>query len=152
NVYRQVIQPYLKGQGIQEIDAIFISHEHLDHDGSVSFIQEDFIVHNIITSEYYKWTEEKQDVWKNIHIDRFNEILQFQNQSFQVVSPRIKTDSADDNSLALYTELGGLRWLFTGDIGKETERRLIRNFPEIEVDVLKVAHHGSDTSTDESLA
>src|SRR5699024_3215051 len=51
NVYRQVIQPYLKGQGIQEIDAIFISHEHLDHDGSVSFIQEDFIVHNIITSE-----------------------------------------------------------------------------------------------------
>src|SRR5699024_11959356 len=43
NVYRQVIQPYLKGQGIQEIDAIFISHEHLDHDGSVSFIQEDFI-------------------------------------------------------------------------------------------------------------
>src|SRR5699024_6438545 len=76
----------------------------------------------------------------------------FQNQSFQVVSPRIKTDSADDNSLALYTELGGLRWLFTGDIGKETERRLIRNFPEIEVDVLKVAHHGSDTSTDESLA
>lgn len=152
NVYRQVIQPYLKGQGIQEIDAIFISHEHLDHDGSVSFIQKDFIVHNIITSEYYKWTEEKQDVWKNIHIARFNEILQFQNQSFQVVSPHIKTDSADDNSLALYTELGGLRWLFTGDIGKETERRLIRNFPEIKVDVLKVAHHGSDTSTDESLA
>src|SRR5699024_11695043 len=108
-------------------DNNFAINEQLDHDVSFYLIQEDFIVNNIITSEYYKWTEEKQDVWKNIHIARFNEILQFQNQSFQVVSPRIKTDSADDNSLALYTELGGLRWLFTGDIGKETERRLIRN-------------------------
>src|SRR5699024_9529133 len=95
---------------------------------------------------------EKQDVWKNIHIARFMEILQFQNQSFQVVSPRIKTDSADDNSLALYTELGGLRWLFTGDIEKETERRMIINVPEIEVEVLKVDHHGTDTSTDDSVA
>src|SRR5699024_12656818 len=105
NVYRQVIQPYLKGQGIQEIDAIFISHEHLYHDGSVSFIQEDFIVHNIITSEYYKCTEEKQDVWKNIHIARFNEILQFQNQYFQVVSTHIKTDSEHDNYLEINTKV-----------------------------------------------
>lgn len=152
NVYKQVIQPYLKGQGIQEIDAIFVSHEHLDHDGSISFIQEDFTVHNIITSEYYEWTEEKREVWKNVHIASFNEIIKLQNQSFQVVSPQIETDSADDNSLVLYTELGGLRWLFTGDVGKETERKLIENFPEMEIDVLKVPHHGSDTSTDESLA
>jgi len=152
NVYQQVIHPYLQGQGIQEIDAVFISHEHLDHYGSVSFIQQDFTVHNIITSEYYGWAEEKRTTWENVYTAEFNEVLTLQNQFFQVVSPKIKTDSADDNSLALYTEIGGLRWLFTGDIGKETEKEIIKNYPELEVDVLKVAHHGSNTSTDEKIA
>src|SRR5699024_3377685 len=105
NVYQQVIHPYLQGQGIQEIDAVFISHEHLDHYGSVSFIQQDFTVHNIITSEYYGWAEEKRTTWENVYTAEFNEVLTLQNQFFQVVSPKIKTDSADDNSLSLIQKL-----------------------------------------------
>ncbi|MCY7477198.1 hypothetical protein M5W70_08535 [Paenibacillus larvae] len=48
----------------------------------------------------------------------------------------------------LYLE--GTKWLFTGDMGKEEERELLQQpelLPEKEVDVLKVAHHGSKTST-----
>src|SRR5699024_9345830 len=48
----------------------------------------------------------------------------------------------------LFTEFGGKKWLFTGDIGKKDEREIGRNFEDLKVDVLKVAHHGSNTSTD----
>src|SRR5699024_10435263 len=49
------------------------------------------------------------------------------------------------------SDLGGLGWLFTGDIGKGTEEAIVRNFSQLRIDVLKVAHHGSDTSTSEVL-
>src|SRR5699024_3029955 len=55
----------------------------------------------------------------------------------------------NENSLVLYTELGGMSWLFTGDAGKETEKAILTSYPTLSLDVLKVGHHGSNTSTDE---
>src|SRR5699024_11465581 len=54
SVYKNVIRPFLYGKGIQKIDAIFISHEDLDHDGSVPFIMNQFHVKKIIVSEYFE--------------------------------------------------------------------------------------------------
>ena len=39
------------------------------------------------------------------------------------------------------------RWLFTGDIEKDGEEQLIQKYPNLQVDILKVGHHGSNTST-----
>src|SRR5699024_9869285 len=69
-------------------------------------------------------------------------------QHFAILSPQHDKHSENENSLVLYTELGGAKWLFTGDIDKQTEREIIVNYPAIDVDMLKVSHHGSNTSTD----
>lgn len=152
-VYRQVIRPYLYGQGIQKIDVIFLSHEHVDHDGSVSYILEDFLVEEIIVSELYEPEQQLSAKWlEKEYRAVFDETIHRKGQTFQVVSPYKETDSANENSLVLYTEIGGLRWLFTGDIGKETERQIMQNYPEMKIDMLKVGHHGSDTSTDQAFA
>lgn len=152
-IYRQVIRPYLYGQGIQKIDVIFLSHEDLDHDGSVPYILEDFPVDEIIVSEWYEPDEQPSDNWLRKQYQAvFHETISRKGQLFQVVSPYRKTDSANENSLVLYTELGGLKWIFTGDAGKETEQLIMKHYPDLTVDVLKVGHHGSNTSTDPAFA
>src|SRR5699024_2016772 len=71
---------------------------------------------------------------------------------FSFLSPAQPYQSANDNSLVFYTEIGGLSWLFTGDISKSIERKILEDFPNLTFDILKVAHHGSNTSTDPSFA
>ncbi len=151
-VYRQVIKPYLYARGIRKVDAIFLTHEDLDHDGSVSFMVEELDVDEIIISPFYILKKENEVAWKaagtKIRIVEAQSNIQVGSQVFQSLGPLRNTDSANDNSLVLYTELGGKNWLFTGDISKGTERELIKTYGDFSVDVLKIAHHGSKTSTD----
>lgn len=45
----------------------------------------------------------------------------------------------------------GVKWLFTGDLGEKGERRIIEQYPNLRVDILKAGHHGSLTSSSEAL-
>jgi competence protein ComEC len=154
-VYNHVIKPYLYSRGIMKIDAIFISHEDLDHMGSIDFIVKDMKVDQIIMSHYYELESDQESLWEKegIQITRVNanESITVNGQLFQVLGPTINQHSANENSLILYTNLGGKRWLFTGDIDKATEKELTNNYNQLRVDVLKVAHHGSNTSTDQQF-
>lgn len=69
-----------------------------------------------------------------------------------VLNPRagmgvLDEDELNDASVVLRLEMGKVSFLLTGDIGSEGERRLISNGAEIDSTVLKVAHHGSRSST-----
>jgi len=154
-VYKQIIKPYLYSKGIQSIDAIFISHEDMDHMGSVDFLVEEFSVDQIYISPYYVLSEKSADVWNTNKVD-INIIQKGQqsvinNMPFQVLSPVRDTGSDNENSLVIYTEIGGKSWLFTGDVGVETEKEIMKNYSRLSIDVLKVGHHGSKSSTDESF-
>ena len=61
------------------------------------------------------------------------------------------TESKNDDSLVLWTELGGLQWLFTGDAEMDAEKKIIKSYPSLKADVIKVGHHGSKGSTSEEL-
>ncbi len=153
--YEQVIKPYLLSRGIQKIDSIFVSHEHVDHYGSVSFIIKEFIVKNIVLSNFYdldsvlaeKWTQQGA----NIERIQMGEVIKKNGQSFYTLSPQVDFHDVNENSLILYTSIGGLTWLFTGDAGNRAENELLLNWDSFQVDVLKVGHHGSNTSTDLSF-
>lgn len=151
NVYEQIIKPYLKKEGITKIDGIFISHEDVDHMGSVDFMVKDLQIKNIIISPFYP-SQQQQMFWKKqgitIHRVTQGNQINISGQSFAVVSPSDKTKSANENSLVLWTKFGGKTWLFTGDIGKDTEKNIMQTFPKLKADVLKVGHHGSKNSSD----
>jgi len=152
-VHREVLGPYLKSRGIRQIDALFLSHEDLDHDGSVPFLMNDIKVKEMVTGPYYKPSEDIAVAVKKHGVRTTvlgsGEKIFVGSQAFYALGPIKQTDSANENSLILYGEIGGKRWLFTGDSGKETEDLLLRAYPGLQVDILKVGHHGSRHSTSE---
>ena len=56
-------------------------------------------------------------------------------------------DNENDNSNVLYTELNGYKFLFMGDASTEVEKEFLEEYNLPEIDVLKVGHHGSNTSS-----
>ena len=56
-------------------------------------------------------------------------------------------DNENDNSSVIYTELNNYKFLFMGDAGVEAEEGLIEKYNLQDIDVLKVGHHGSKTSS-----
>lgn len=155
-IYKNIIRPYLMGRGIREIDAIFVSHAHLDHHGSVRFIIDDFSVRELFVDAYFAEDDAELLNWlhdEDVRVERasFTEEIVRNGHTFYVVSPDRNHHDKNDNSLVLFTKIGNRNWLFTGDISKSVEEQIVRTFPNMQVDMLKVAHHGSNTSTADEL-
>src|SRR5699024_5490556 len=55
--------------------------------------------------------------------------------------------NTNDNSLVIETQFAGQSWLLTGDISTHVEETIVKNNPQLAIDTLVVAHHGSATST-----
>ncbi|MFD2046125.1 DNA internalization-related competence protein ComEC/Rec2 [Ornithinibacillus salinisoli] len=151
-VFTQIIKPFLHTKGIVKLDAIFISHEDVDHYGSVGYLLEEFIVEQIFISPYFELPPSELLTWKKLgteinRVQKGEEVIVGE-KSFYVLEPSENKGSSNENSLVIYSEFGGQNWLFTGDIGKITEENMMKNYPELVVDILKVAHHGSHSSTD----
>jgi competence protein ComEC len=72
SVYQQIIKPYLYARGIQKIDALFLTHEDMDHMGSVSFMVEELKVDQILISEYFELDGKTALQWmeNNVEISR----------------------------------------------------------------------------------
>ncbi|MCT1903849.1 DNA internalization-related competence protein ComEC/Rec2 [Oceanobacillus sojae] len=154
-VYKNIIRAYFHQRGIKELDAIIVTHDDVDHFGSIRYILEEVKVKELIVSPYFdvELLKEFQEVQPALYIIQAEagDILNFNDaMSFQVLAPNTDTGNSNDNSIVLYANLG-LKWLFTGDISKEVEEKITRNYPGLRIDILKVAHHGSKTSTGEAF-
>lgn len=71
--------------------------------------------------------------------------------SLALLQPIEQFDSDNENSLVLYGEIGGKKWLLTGDIEQAAEQSMITHYPNLPIDILKVAHHGSPSSSSEAF-
>ncbi len=125
----QTVLTEMNRLGIRGLDYVIISHFDDDHVGGLELIQSQRRVENLIT-------EKGQSLVG--YEDRFIELLS--NHHF---------DNENDNSLIYLVTLQDLSFLYTGDISKSVERLLIEYYPQLQVDIIKLAHHGSKTSSDE---
>ncbi|MFB1099057.1 DNA internalization-related competence protein ComEC/Rec2 [Terribacillus sp. JSM ZJ617] len=147
--FKQVIKPYLYERGIAKVDGIFASHADHDHIGSIGKLTEEFHVDWVRTSVYFDRSKAKSwDSDIKILPWKAGEMIRLPGWEIQLLAPSRDKKDPNKNSLVMYTVLGGKSWLFTGDIGKEEEKEIIRSYPTLRADVLKVGHHGSNTSTD----
>ena len=161
NIARYQILPYLKNQGISVVDAILISHTDNDHISGVlelfDYMSEHLTsvrVNNLILPEwgqpdeaYQQLVDKAQTAGVNVQKGRKGESLQIGDALFQFLSPEKGASGVDTNEEGMVVKLtyDGFKGLFVGDIGAETEKKLL---PELEdVDFLKVGHHGSRYST-----
>lgn len=66
-------------------------------------------------------------------------------------SINVNVESDNNASVVLLLTAYGRTFLFPGDIEAEGESKIIQQFPELDIDILKVAHHGSKTSTTDAF-
>ena len=74
---------------------------------------------------------------KELNIDK-NKLYFLQTKEF---------DNENDNSNVIYTELNGYKFMFMGDASITTEKEILNKYNLPDIDVLKVGHHGSKTSS-----
>lgn len=134
------VSSFLKSKGINTIHYLIITHKHNDHNGEYEYIKNKFIIKNLIINAFddYKYSNAQ-----NIIKVKDKDIIKTKTLTLNILNPKEKDSNENNNSIVIYTIIDGLSFLFTGDIEEEIEKRLnVRK-----IDVLKVAHHGSYTSS-----
>ncbi|MFT4412703.1 DNA internalization-related competence protein ComEC/Rec2 [Fredinandcohnia humi] len=151
---KDIILPFLASKGVRKIDRLIITHGDQDHIGGAKELLEKMKVIKIMLGKTNKYSVLERELGKvakgfgvDIEVAKRGGSWKEGETSFLVLSPKGNEGSENENSIVIYTMLGGVSWLFTGDIEKDGERDIINTYPNIKVDVLKVGHHGSKTSS-----
>ncbi|MEM5592230.1 ComEC/Rec2 family competence protein [Niallia circulans] len=153
----KTVVPFLKSKGIRTIDKLILTHGDLDHIGGSTAIIEQLHVKEIMYPNVKgDWSIEEEHLLKLVEKKqipiRFIQAGQKWStgkESFMVLAPIEKENLTKNNSsIVLFAKIAGITWLFTGDLEKEGELALMNKYPDLrEIDVLKVGHHGSKTSS-----
>ncbi|MBM7577714.1 DNA internalization-related competence protein ComEC/Rec2 [Jeotgalibacillus terrae] len=151
SVGQNIVLPYLKSMGVSKIDLMILTHHDWDHIGGAADLARELYISEVWTSA---GSTEKKEMKELLHtfqaqqtpVREISETVSWQSgdAEFTLLVPG-ENYEGNDASLILTAEAGGKKWLFTGDIGESTENALMNQFEDI--DVLKVAHHGSNSST-----
>ena len=138
------------------IDLVQVTHPQQDHYGGLIEILKYYQVGAVLTdgqtSKNASWQEfERVVAEKKIPVIVMNagDGIQYRDSKLDVLSPMIGETAKDINDLGIVMRVtsGDLKALFTADISAAKEKELARKF-DLDVDILKVSHHGSKYSSD----
>ena len=164
---RYCLLPALKSMGISCLDGIFISHTDKDHLSGVQELLE-YMEKGLTTirAAYLVlpgWTE-PPEAWTDLAsaaqkagiktvTGNAGNIIRSGAAAFEILWPESTARGKDVNEEAMVMELtyGDFRMLFTGDIGADTEKKLLSVGCFNDIDCLKVGHHGSRYSSSEEF-
>ena len=161
DIGEDVVSPYLWERGLERLDAVAFSHGHSDHMGGMTAIMRNFRPHEIWYAPNYPSHEvgslfaaaDRFQVTRIVR--RTGERFDFDGVHFEMLSPpadwELKPRGQDDASMVLRLTYEGHKALLVGDIHKRMEKLLVEDAEDhhrsLHVDLLKVAHHGSNTSS-----
>lgn len=152
------LSAYLRRNDFESFDAVIISHPDSDHIGGMSEIIEDFTVEEIymtslpdnlipVTDAYTEFENSVKENKIKVTYPAVGSTVQIGDMSLKFLSPTKSYNSTNDNSLVFRLTYGENSILFTGDISADVEEDLLNSNTDLKSDVLKVAHHGSKTSS-----
>lgn len=147
---------YLQGLGIEEIDILIGTHPHEDHMGGMKKVLQNFKIEcfyfpqrSDVTTKYYV------DVLEYVVENQIpcgdkdaGDIISFGEASIQFITSTGPKEDKDLNncSIVIRVTFGEIDFFLGGDIEKEVEREILASGMEIESEIYKASHHGSDTS------
>ena len=130
NLYKDniedIVYPFLKKNHITNLDAVIITHDDFDHSGGLKRLNDLISINKII----------KKDT-ETINVK----------YPFRFLLPNRMAKDENDKSIVSYFSYDGFNYLWTGDASKDVEQQIIDKY-NLDVDVLKLGHHGSNTSSD----
>ena len=144
------IIPYLKSIGIKKINYLVLTHGDYDHMGEAVNLVNGFKVEQVVFNcgEFNDLEKELIKVLNQKKIKYYSCVkeLNIDNNKLYFLQTK-KYDNENDNSNVIYTELNGYKFMFMGDAGVDKEKDILDKYNLSNVDVLKVGHHGSKTSS-----
>lgn len=158
DVGKNILLPYLLDRGIATVDYIIVSHFDSDHCDGLNAVVENIKVKNIIISKQCEISEEYVKLISLANRKNVNIIICKTNDNIKIdkytnIEILYASESAKDlnnGSIVCKLRYKGFSMLFTGDIEEVTENEIVKKYiksTKLQADVLKVAHHGSKTST-----
>ena len=142
NLMKDSLIPFYKSIGLKRINYLFFSHGDYDHIGYSKELISNFKVDNIyINNDNVNYYE------KEINGIKFNnKYLKIDNVEIYSLNDKLY-DNENDNSLVLLIMIDGYKLLFMGDATSKVENDLVEKYNLKNIDILKVGHHGSNTSS-----
>lgn len=154
NVGKNITLPYLEKLGIGKIDKLFISHFHTDHYQAIFDLADEIKIERIYASympedeDLIRLILEKQVDFKilkagdSLDLDKNIRLLNIWPGDGELAQ------LGDNNmSMCSYLKIHGTSLLFSGDIEEEAEKKISDSIGDLNLDILKVPHHGSKTSS-----
>ena len=150
NNMKDSLIPFYKSIGIKKINYLIITHGDFDHMGEAINLVNNFKVEKVIFNcgEYNDLEKELikvLDKKKIKHYSCIKELNIVKNKLYLLQTKEY--DNENDNSNVIYTELDGYKFMFMGDASVTTEKKILSKYNLSDIDVLKVGHHGSKTSS-----
>ena len=144
---------YLAARGIDRLDAVWISHPDDDHCGGLPAVLQtvpaDAVVESPVGESISGMTALPQAV--PLRRAAVGERYAYGAMTFEVLGPLQDYAESNSDSTVFRLQYDGFSMLFCGDMEARAERDLLEDGAALRADVLKVAHHGSDTSTSAAL-
>lgn len=150
------INSYLKACGIARLDYLVGTHPHEDHIGSLDTIVQNLPVGEILLPQVTTNTRTYRDLLeevagKGLHVTVAKagvNILEEDGLSVKVLAPLGSSyDDLNNYSAVVKITYGEVSFLLEGDAQVESEKEMLKSGADLRADVLKVGHHGSNTST-----
>jgi competence protein ComEC len=153
SIDEDVILPFLKSKGITTIDKLLLTHGDLDHVGGAAGLMDKIKIKEILITPGSGDKNEMKEILslaekKGVPVKQVRAPYTWKSKDyiFHILMPMDDIYEGNNDSLVVYSEMGGLKWLFTGDLEEEGEKELVDTY-EVRADVLKIGHHGSGTSS-----
>ncbi len=150
NIAVNKLIPYFKSLGIKKIDYLILTHGDYDHLGEAVNLINNFKVDKVILNndKFNDLETELINVLNDRNINYFKNVKQLSifNNKLYFLNDELYSNE-NDNSIVLYVVVNDVKMLFMADAGISVEHDIIKKYNLNDIDILKVGHHGSKTST-----
>lgn len=140
---------YLKSEGIDHLDAVWLSHSDADHIGYLPTVLTSMRVERLYVPA---GMEKMTKFTKRLPSNTRTQIIPITSQApgfggLTILHPFTPGEATNDDSVVLAGEFGGKRFVFTGDLPQAGELAVLAHYPNLRATVVKLGHHGSKTSS-----
>ena len=147
SLMKNTLIPFYMSKGIKKIDYLFLTHGDADHMGYSFDLIDNFKVYKIfVNNNSVNSLELKLNKYEKIN----KKYIEIDNLKLYFLNDEISKDE-NDSSMVILIKVDNYKFLMMGDASKKIEEKIIKDYDLSNIDVLKVGHHGSKTSTSETF-